>query len=301
MDIRRLEIFLKILETKSFSKTAAALGLTQPSISASLKALEEFFGHKLFERTPRLVKPLPTAHLLAPYAADIVQSAGRAAWALSRQMPSGESLSVGASSVPALSFLPQVLADFSQKYPHILIKLKSGHSRDISKKVLDGELDLAVVGAQPDREELAQTPLHRDHLVLLCSDELAQRLGPPPRTVEELAAWPLILREEGSGTRDALMSALAGLRANPAKLNIKAEVDGFGPASSLARASLGAALFSSLIIPSINMEGLKVIDLTFLGRRHFYLLHRRSASLSPAIEALVKMINKSVSKPGSSK
>jgi len=293
MDIRKLEIFLKLLETKSFSKTAKALNLTQPTVSASLKALEESLGQKLFERSPRTVHPLSAAQVLEPYAADIVQRASQAAWAISRQLRDPkEMLSLGASSVPALAFIPRLLKHFSKEYPNILIQLKSGHSRDLAGKVADGELDLALIGAKSDRVELAQTEIGRDHLLLLCTEDLARQVGRAPSSAADLLQWPLIIREEGSGTRRALIKALAGLEKNLSEnLNIKAEVEGLAASVALAGASLGATVISSLIAPLIKLDGLNCFDLDFLGSRRFYLVRKKFApnSNSPAIAALIDL------------
>lgn len=295
MDIRKLEIFLKLLETKSFSKTAQALNLTQPTVSASLKALEESLGQKLFERSPRTMQPLPAAQVLEPYAFDIVQKAGQAAWAVSRQLRDPkEMLSLGASSVPAIAFMPRLLKLFSNEYPNILIKLKSGHSRNLADKVADGELDLALVGAKSEREELQHHEIGQDNLILLCSETLAKQIKKAPAGVNDLLQWPLIIREEGSGTRQALMKAMAGLDENLCgKLSIKAEVEGLAASIALVRASLGATVISSLMPPFIKMDGLSSYSLDFLGTRRFYLVRKKTCPDSPAIEALLKILKDS--------
>ncbi len=322
MDIRRLEIFLKLLDTRSFSKTAAALGLTQPSVSASLKALEESLGQKLFERTPRAVTPLSAARVLAPYALNIVETMGRAAWAVGHQLANPrEKLALGASSVPALVFIPPALAAFRRQYPGVLIKLQTGQSHGIARKVADGELDLALVGAPPENEELRSDPFARDQLVLLAAESLAAEVGPPPRTVEDLLAWPLILREEGSGTRAAFLSALgeeAGRLAG--RMDIRAEVEGLGPALALVRAAFGATVISNLLLPRkaeakksssrpsqsnggsgavpsdpsgiLDLRGLTAMPLDFFGRRQLYLIQRRTARPSPALAALIGLLKK---------
>lgn len=86
VDVGRLEIFLKILETRSSSKTAAALGLARTSVSANPRTLENSIGHKLFDRIPRSVKPLPQAFILEPYARRALEEAlNETAWALDHQ------------------------------------------------------------------------------------------------------------------------------------------------------------------------------------------------------------------------
>ncbi len=294
MDTRRLEIFLKLLETRSFSKTAAALDLTQPSVSASLKVLEEAVGQKLFERTPRAVKPLPAAETLAPFALNIVETVGRAVWAVGHQLEGArEKLTVGASSVPAMVFLPPALAAYGRQYPNVLIKVKAGQSQGVARKVADGELDLGLVGAPPENEELVKTVFGRDQLALLASRSMADEIGPPPATVEDLSAWPLIMREEGSGTRSALLAALGEGGGDLAgRMNIRAEVEGLGPALALTRASFGAAVISDLLPPVIDLSGLVVMPLPFLRGRRFHLIRRKTRRVSPAVEALLNILNR---------
>ena len=296
MDIRKLEIFLKLLDTGSFSKTALALGLAQPSVSASLKALEDSLGQKLFERTPRAVQPLPAAEALTPYAVSIVETAARAAWAVGHQLAGArERLKLGASSVPAAVFLPLAMTEFRQKFPGILMSLKSGQSQSIAKRVLDGELDLGVVGSPPESDDLSRTAFSQDHLVLLASESLASATGPPPQNVTDLWQWPLIMREEGSGTRAAFLAGL-GEKAGElaARSQVAAEVEGLAPCLALVRASFGAAVVSSFIAAKENLAGLKAMSLDFLPGRRFYLVRRKSREISPAVAAMVQILKETV-------
>ncbi len=294
MDIRRLEIFLKLLDTRSFSKTASAFGLAQPSVSASLKALEDSLGQKLFERTPRSVTPLPAADILAPFALDIIETAGRAAWAISRQLANPrEKLSLGASSVPALVIMPRAMAEFGRKYPNVSLRLATGQSGGIAQKVADGELDLAVVGAPSQNAELDCQPLARDKMVFMASESLAAQVGPAPAKMEDILAWPLILREDGSGTKAAFLTALGEKAGSLAgRLNIRAEVEGLDASLALVKASFGAMICSSLITAYIDTGGLVVSPLDFFGRRNFYVVRRKSSPGSPAMEAMLGFVKK---------
>ncbi|MDR2946264.1 MAG: LysR family transcriptional regulator [Candidatus Adiutrix sp.] len=291
MDPRKLEIFLKLLETRSFSKTAAILGLAQPSVSASLKALEEILGQKLFERTPRSVTPLPAAETLAPYAISIVETAARAAWAVGQRPLTGEKITLGASSVPAVVWVPPTLRLFHEQFANIILKIRSGRSRTIIRQVADGELDLGLVGAPPEDDSLARSVIGRDRLVLLASRTLAKKIGRQPEAPEDLLDWPLIMREEGSGTRAAFLTAL-GRRAGDlaGRMNVRAEAEGFGPALALVRESFGAAVVSDLLPPFIDMKSLVALELKFFEGRRFYLVSRRAGRPSPALAALGKIL-----------
>lgn len=290
MDTRRLKIFLKLLDTRSFSKTADALGLTQPSVSASLKALEESLGQKLFERTPRAVKPLPAAQILAPYATTIVETAGQAAWAVGHHLANTrEKLIIGASSAPAAVFLPPALAIFNNSYPGVLVRLKTDSAKAIVQKVAGGELELGLVGATPEQDELIHTSFAQDRLVLVATKELADKIGPPPQSLDDLWAWPLIMHEENSMGRSEILPELPENIDSP-RLNVRAEVEGMVSCLALVRASFGAAVLSNRLPPLINQENLVVMPLPFFGSRRLFIIQRRSKKTTPAAGALINIL-----------
>ncbi|UQZ90430.1 hypothetical protein C4J81_14940 [Deltaproteobacteria bacterium Smac51] len=296
VDTRRLEIFLKLLDTRSFSKTAKALGLTQPSVSASLKSLEESLGQRLFERTPRAVRPLPAALTLAPYANSIVETMGRAAWAVGHQLANvREKLAIGASSVPSMVFVPPAMAEFSRQYPNVFVKLRTGDSKNIIARVQDGEFDLGVVGAAPEDESLSAVAFGRDKLVMVASEPLAASIGEPPKAVEDLLKWPLIVREDGSGTRSVFLGALGdNAGALVSRMDLRAEVEGPGPALMLVRAGIGAAIISGHMTGVMNLEGMVVMDLDFVPSvRKFYIVRRKTAQALPAVDAMVQLLKNS--------
>ncbi|MDR2140547.1 MAG: LysR family transcriptional regulator [Deltaproteobacteria bacterium] len=286
MDIKRLEIFLKLLDTRSFSLTAQFFGLSQPTVSQNIKSLEEFLGQKLFERTPRRVKALPAALVLAPYAIKIVETAGQAAWAVNRQMAvAQDKLAVGASSVPSMVLVPPAVEVFSQRYPRVFLTLTSGHSREIVRLVLDGDLDLGLVGTVvSESEKIWVRPYATDRLVLVASSELVAKMGSRPRTPADLANWPLILREDGSGTRAAFLSSLGD---DVSRFRFKAEVDGLGPTITLVRAAFGAAVVSNLILSTMDMTDLVAWPLEFGPCRRFFLIRRKDHFNAQVAEALV--------------
>jgi|GEM_PF-4244942 len=292
MDIKRLEIFLKIMETKSLSKTAAAFDMAQPSVSSSLKTLEDSIGYKLFDRTPRAVKPLPEALILMPYARNIVDNLSEATWALgSHGGGPKESLVVGASSLPAATIIPEALRVFKAAYPNIHPKLKAGESEKIIQRVTDGEFDAGLIGVRHISPDLTSEKIAHDELCLLATAEMCEQLG-CPQSLEEVADWPLIMREDGSGTKAAFLSGFSKRLDLLSRLNIFAEVEGLLPALALARVGLGAMVISSLAARSSwLLSGMRLLRLDFMAPgRNFYLIRRKTQQSSPALRAFVKIV-----------
>jgi DNA-binding transcriptional LysR family regulator len=293
VDVKRLEIFLKILDTKSLSKAAAALGMAQPSVSASLKTLEDSIGYKLFDRTPRSVKPLPQALILAPYARTVLETLNEATWALGSQSGGPkETLTVGASSVPVLAILPPVLRSFKAYYPNVHIKIKSKDSECIIRSVSDGEFDIGLVGLRHVSPDLSAEVISHDNICLVATNEMCERTGSQPTSLDEIVDWPLIMREDGSGTKAAFLKAFSKRPDLVPKLNIAAEVEGLLPALALARAGLGAAIISGLAANSSWLfNDMQVIPLDFMGLgRNFYLIRRKSFQLTPMLKEFIKTL-----------
>jgi DNA-binding transcriptional LysR family regulator len=288
MDIRRLEIFLKLMETGSFSKTAKSLGIAQPSVSSSIKALEDDFGQKFFIRNTRRVVPLAPAKIFAPFATKIVETAGEAAWTLNNQLASSrEKLTIGSSSVPSLVMAPRAMSSFQRLYPKVFLRLLSSDSEEVASQVASGVLDLGLVGSEPGHEKLWSKPFMSDQLVLICSPQLLKTMKEPPETVEALARWPLIIREQGSGTRAAFFSSV---QARLSDFNFKAEVEGLEPTLALVRSSFGAAIISSLLPSVLNLKDLRIFKLKFDSSRRFYIISRLDSQNSPVNEAMTSVV-----------
>ncbi|MDR3203928.1 MAG: LysR family transcriptional regulator [Deltaproteobacteria bacterium] len=291
MDTRRLEIFLKLLETESFSHTASALGVTQPSVSASIKALEEDFGQKFFARNSRKVTALASARILAPFAEKIVSASKEAEWTLGNQAFSNrEKLAIGCSSVPSLAIAPKAMVNFRNLYPQIFVTLRASGSAEVCRQVSKGIIDLGMVGSEPDSKLFWSKPLMSDRLVLVCSSNLLKEMkGCLPNSLESLASWPLILREPGSGTREAFVSEIERA-ARLSDFNIRAEVTGAETIMALVKASYGAAIISNLVLPIIKLGHLRSLDLNLTIKRRFHLIGLRDAQPRPAARAMASVI-----------
>lgn len=302
MDVKRLEIFLKILETKSLSKTAVAFGMAQPSVSVSLKTLEDSIGYKLFDRTPHSVKPLPQALILAPYARNVLETLSEATWALGCQSGGPkESLVIGASSVPAMAIIPEVLLAFKSSYSKVNVKVKAGESEHIIRRVVDGEFDVGLVGLRQVYPDLRAEVIAHDQVCLLATDGMCAAIGRAPESIEDITDWPLIMREDGSGTKAAFLNAFGKRPDLFPRLNIAAEAEGLLQALTLARAGLGAAVISSLAARATWMlNGMKLIPLNFMGPgRNFYIVRRKSQQLGPVAKAFVKTVKSTLAgEPG---
>jgi aminoethylphosphonate catabolism LysR family transcriptional regulator len=213
LGLNRLQLrsFHAVAEEGSFTRAAARLGVSQPTLSEQVRALEERFGVKLFERAGRGVELTELGRRLREVtrriAADEEQAEGLLVSA--RGLKSGR-LRVMADA-PHL-ILP-ILGLFHRRHPEIQLSIAFGNRSAVDLALRDRRCDVAVLPDPPQDERVWNLLLRRDRLVAMIARDHPWR---ERRSValEDLAAQTLLLREPGSGTRARFESALeeAGLR-----------------------------------------------------------------------------------------
>jgi DNA-binding transcriptional LysR family regulator len=292
MDLRRLEVFVKVAELGSFSRAAEALYLTQPTVSEHVRALEEALGIQLLDRLGRGATPTPAGELLLTYARRILVLMGEARQAIDRFQGrmSGE-LVVGGSTIPGEYVLPALIGQFKAKYPDISISLRIGSSRQVSEWVEEGRVEVGVVGAPPASRAVAARELMADEMVMVVpADHPWAALASV--TLADVRGEPLILRERGSGSREALERALAEAGMDLGAFRVAGEMGSTQAVKQAVRAGVGIALVSRRAVEDESRAGLlrcvKVRDLNVA--RSFHLVTHRDRTRSPLAQAFLEYV-----------
>jgi DNA-binding transcriptional LysR family regulator len=175
MDLDRLRTFQTVVDKRSFSRAAAALGCTQSTVSFHIRALEQELGATLLDRQRGQVRTTAAGKLLLPYAARMAALAGEARARL-RQEESAEAgrVRIAASTVPGEYLLPPILARFRAAHPGVGFTVSISDTRRAIAALVAGECDLALVGARlPDRRLHFQA-FADDEVVLVASPALPE-------------------------------------------------------------------------------------------------------------------------------
>jgi DNA-binding transcriptional LysR family regulator len=292
MDLRRLEIFAKVAELGSFSRAAEALFLTQPTISEHVRSLEDELGVQLLDRLGRGATPTRAGQLLLGYARRMLTLSREAHQALERFQGrmSGE-LVVGGSTIPGEYVLPALVGQFKVKFPDISISLLIGSTRQVSEWVEEGRVEVGVVGARPSARTLEAKELMPDELVVVvpASHPWGTRRT---ATLADLQKEPMVVRERGSGSREAVEHALQEAGVSLANLRLVGEMGSTQAVKQAVRAGVGIALISRRAVEDECRAGLlvcvKVKDLRVA--RAFYLVTHRDRTRSPLAQAFVEFI-----------
>ena len=292
MDIRQLEVLAHVLETRSFSRAAEALRLTQSTVSEHIRLLEEEIGTRLFDRLGRETVPTRAGELLYGYARRILDLRTEARQALEQFLGrvSGV-LKVGASTIPGEYVLPPLIGRYREKYPQVTIALQIGDSHGIAEAVLAGQVELGVVGAKPDHRGLDAIELMPDELVVVVPPGHPW-VGRRQVTLDDLKPEPLIVREAGSGSREALETALNEVGPGLAGMRVIAELGSTSAVKQAVKAGVGISLISKRAVEEECQHGLlgcvKVKDLRVT--RHFYIVTHAVRSRSPLCQTFLDFL-----------
>ena len=208
-DIASLDLFVSVIELGSMSRAAEAHGIAQPSASSRIKHLERQLSIRLLDRGPSGSVPTEAGIVVAGWAEGILRAARELEAGLSAyQAEQSGRLRIVASFTIAEYLLPQWLDRFSRRHPRDSIALEVANSTTVIDRLHRSQADLGFIETPLAIVGLDQQSVARDQLVTVVGPghPWAARGSVP---VEALAATPLVTREAGSGTRQALVEALA--------------------------------------------------------------------------------------------
>lgn len=298
-DLRQLEIFRKVVELSSFSKAAKAVYLAQASVSERIATLETMVGTRLLDRMGRRVIPTKAGEILYKHAVLLLEMKETACLEMQEFLGTRKGrVSLGGSTIPGEYILPRLIGGFREKYPSVSVTLSISDSEQIRTSVLEGALELGVVGSPARHRSLISNELWKDELVLAIPAEhpWASRAEVD---LAELPAQPFIFREEGSGTFKILEEFLKkdgsfGLES----LTRVAELGTSTAVKEGIKAGLGISILSARaldtelktgMLKALRIRGLRLV-------RSFHLVRDRRRIASPLCRALLDFLLASAEK-----
>lgn len=209
-ELAGFDLLLSVARLGGIGAAARAHGISQPAASARIQQLEARIGVALVERSPRGSRLSKAGALVADWARQVVEAAAdlEAGIAALRDERDGH-LHVAASLTVAEYLLPKWLAALRTLDPATAVALTSGNSTEVAQRVLAGEADLGFIEGPELPSGLRAETVGTDELRLVVAPDHPWARRRRRTRPEELAATPLISREQGSGTRLALERALS--------------------------------------------------------------------------------------------
>ncbi|MEB2285807.1 MAG: LysR family transcriptional regulator [Polyangiaceae bacterium UTPRO1] len=207
--LRQLEVFLAVARTGSVSRAGDELAMSQSAVSGSLADLERQFDVRLFDRVGRRLRLSDVGRALRARAEGVWDRARELENALVSQ-PDGACLRVGATLTIGNYVAVPLMARFMREKPGSLVRLDIANTEEIVRRVANFEIDVGLIEGELAHSELAVSPFRDDELVVFASPThpLAKKRALTDADLKS-ASW--IVREHGSGTRQAFDRAMTGI------------------------------------------------------------------------------------------
>jgi DNA-binding transcriptional LysR family regulator len=292
MDLWQLSVFCKVIELKSFSRAGRKIRLSQPTVSSHIKDLEDHFGCRLVDRLAKETIPTKAGELLYQHARKLIRlrdETETAMAAFSGQIKGR--LEIGASTIPGGYIMPQWVGAFTRAFPDVRISMINGDTETIIREILEGSLELGVVGAKWTDRRIVQEKLADDEmrLVVPAGHPWADRKRV---SLKMLMKEPFIIREPGSGTLKSIRKSLARKECYMDEFNIVAEMGSTEAVRQAVKHGVGVSIISEIAVSEDIASGaVKAMRVTGLNlRRAFYLTWHKHRSESPLRKAFIDFI-----------
>ena len=293
MNLKQLEAFVKVAETMSFSAAAKQLYLTQPTVSAHIASLERELNTCLLVRNTKGVALSEAGKELYAYAEQMLELEQkiRERFGLTGRQ-SGSVLRIAASTIPSQYLLPDIMARFRKEYPEEQLKLFETDSSGVVDMIRSHKADVGFTGTVLEKGSCTYIPFYQDELVILTPAAGKYRA----RKDADIASWileePVILREEGSGTRKEALRLLAQTGIDITKLNVAAMMENQETIKRSVGSGMGISILSKLAArEEINSGKLLAFPLGETGgKRNINVVYDAGYPSLPAADRFIKTV-----------
>lgn len=285
MDLRRMRIFQEVAHLGSFTKAAQRLYMSQPAVSKAIRELEEEIQTPLFERFPKKVILTPEGERFLKSVKSLFLQYDSLQEEIS-QLSAHAHLRIGSSITIANSSLCELLAQLQAEFNAMDVSIEVASSAAILTKLKENQLDIAYVEGMIPEEDFTHIPVAAYAIYAVTAPSfLAQH---PLTCMQDFAALPLLLREEGSAIREVVDSlfVLEDVSITPAWTStnstvlLKAAVQGFGI----------AFLPEAMIQKKVAQNQLCIIELPQLPlHNHNHIVYRKHKHLNAAMQRLIAL------------
>ena len=285
-------VFLEVARQLSFTKASEMLFLSQPAVSKNIQSLENDYKAKLFERKGYKIELTTIGMLLYEKLLEVKNIQDQTDFEISfikNKLQAKGVLKLGASTTVALYILPKILSAFHKQYPQVEISLLNRNSEIVLQALIEQSINIGIIEGPPKTKKVEFLPFITDDVIAVCSSKsyLAKNKN---YTLKEMPNIPIVLREKGSGTLEALAESLKKVKLKLQDLNVKVRLGG---TEALKNFLLEADCLGFLPRRSISKE-LRNVDLTEINiegisiQRKFYFIQRKSEPVGELNKSFVK-------------
>jgi DNA-binding transcriptional LysR family regulator len=284
--LRQLQVFEAIVRHGNFTRASEELFLTQPTVSMQVKKLADAMGLPLFEYVGRSVKPTQAALELYDACRDIFETLAN----LEMKIADIKGIKRGRLRLCVVTtakyIAPELLGEFSQMHEGIEVSLKVTNRDSVLDRMQANEDDLYIMGQAPTDELQVDAYAFAPNPLVIMAPRNHPLVGKKRIPLSTIAEEPLILREPGSGIRDATLRLFSSAGLRP---RVRMEL---GSNEAIKHAIVGGLGLSILSLHTLTLEGsdgpVAVLDVEgFPIQRQWFMVHPKGKDLSLVARAFL--------------
>ncbi len=285
--LRQLQIFVAVVHAGSTTAAAELVALSQSAASAALNELESALAVQLFDRVGKRLVLNDHGRLLLPQARHMLDAAQTIEQQFLAPHQAGAQLHIGASTTIGSYMLPQMIAAYRRDQPQLRVRALVANTADIVAAVSNFEVDAALIEGPCHANDVEVEPWMIDELIVVASPLHALVQQGKKLSLKQLSQADWLLRETGSGTREAVEHALL-----PYLHHLPSACE-FGNSEAIKRATaegMGISCLSRAVVQDLLEAGRLVELVTPLPvlRRHFYMVRSKHRVLSVRLASLLE-------------
>jgi len=292
---RQFQVFEAIYRLGSFTRAAEELFLTQPTVSMQIKKLSEAVGLPLFEHVGRNVEPTEAGNELYTACRSMFETLAN----LEMKIDDMKGLKRGRLRMGVITtakyLAPEMLGEFNQLYPGIDLSLKVTNRDSIIRRIRANEDDLYIMGQAPEGDIEVESFSFAPNPLVLMAPRNHPLVGKKNISLKEIAKEPFIIREPGSGIRDAMFKAFDAAGVRP---SVRMEI---GNNEAIKHAVAGGLGLSVLSFHTLSLEGTEgpvaILDVEgFPILRSWYIVYPKGKELSLVAQTFLDFVISSESR-----
>lgn len=292
MNLKQLEAFVQVSESGSFSKAAKELFLTQPTISAHISSLEKELNVRLFIRNTKEVSLSDDGKDLYRYAKQITDLEKAIEERFYMDSDDGKHfITIAASTIPAQYLLPKVLMYYRERYPKEQIKIMETDSSEVVTQVVDHMVDVGFTGTVLEKKHCKYIPFYKDELAVITPDTPEYRILKEQNRddIDWIKRKPLILREEGSGTRKEAEKQLKNAGISMEALDIVASIANQETIKKSVKQGMGITVLSRLAAE--DEDGLLIFPIPGADEgRDINLVYNKNYQMTRSADRFIRIV-----------
>lgn len=278
MKIEKIKIFITLVDLESYSLTAEKFELSQPAISMQIKSLEKYFETELLNKENNKIILTPAGKIVYQEGKKIVKRWGYLKQRVeSKKNIKTKNLRIASSTIPSVYLLPEIISTLNNRIDALKTEVSVGDSRSMINLLENSEVDLIIVGYKPQNSKFKSVELCSDNLSLIAPLNHSL-IGKEKVFLADLQNQNLLIREEGSGTRKATISAFKEADLKLDDFNVISQLGSTEAVISAVESGLGISFISKIAAKKAaicrRVTEIKVADVAY--ERKFYLSYNKN-------------------------